>query len=346
MKKAKILMMVAMGSTAISPIVSTAVYADTIPTVIADAADGVTLDAMQSQCAALAMARDIDGPGGDNWSSEVVEGAVTLVSGPTLDESTKVIDESTIVGTGTFTPGVTYIDGDPFRIGGSVNMFGNQYATSGRWSNSTYYYTGDFNSKFAHAFSCNIIFEDYHEAVNVPAEGEYVVNGDFGESEGAIRGNCAAFTAQGFPIETRPDWWGVEIFRGGSDRDPHCRFEGTGPRVEPEYYDPEVIVDTVAGIPVEQDQTDTLTAFEDSGGPVNAEGGPFYIGQTVICISPSKTVKGGVPGAWQKHNGYTGVKCDTNWFQSTGIYLGAGAVWGAGTPYSNGTYISVPNYTY
>jgi hypothetical protein len=88
---------------------------------------------------------------------------------------------------------------------------------------------------------------------------------------------------------------------------------------------------------VDQDQTDTLLAHEDEGGPVQAEGGPFHIGQVVICISPSTSTKKGVPGAWRQQNGYTGDKCTTDWFVNH-------AVWGSGTESSNGTYISVPDY--
>ena len=60
----------------------------------------------------------------------------------------------------------------------------------------------------------------------------------------------------------------------------------------------------------------------------------MFVGKVVVCISPSKTVKGGVPGAWQNHNGYTGTKCNTAYFNV--------APWGGGSQDSNGTYISVP----
>jgi hypothetical protein len=338
-----------MCSTALSPIMATAAYADTVPEPLADAASSATLGAMETQCDALAAGYDTGD--GDIWSGVVVPGAVTKVSGPTEISGTRDIDESTIAYAGTYVPANTEIRGGPFRIGGSVNMFGDQWSTAGYWTDSTYSFTAEFSSTFSHAFTCEISQEDYNAAyeVYVPAEGAYVVNGDFGDSEAAVRGNCAAFTAQGFPLETRPAWWGVEIYRGGSDARPHCRFEGTQAHYEtvPESWDPPIMRYTLAGTPVNQDQTDSLYAFEDHGGPVQVTG-EFKIGQVVICISPSTTLKKGVPGAWRPQNGYGGgnmaetlpatAGCNTQWFKV--------APWGSGSTTSNGTYISVPNYSF
>jgi hypothetical protein len=321
----------------------TPAFGDTIPTPTADAADTTTLDAMQAQCDALAL---VHGPAtgpNDHWSGEVVEGAVTLVAGPTEVAGTRVIDTSTIVGTGTFTPGTTYIEGAPFRVGGSVNLFGDQYATSGNWSDSTYYFTADFNSTFAHAFSCNIYQEVYHPGYVIPGhgvEGYYVIDdNDHGSDEDAIRANCEAFTAKG-PDASQP-WWGTDHA--------FCKFVKTGDATDDETVDPTwddpALVGNEPGVAVNQDQTDTLTAFEDHGGPVQASGGPFHIGQVVVCISPSTTTKKGVPGAWVAKNGYDGgdmvgpaAGCNTPYFKI--------APWGAGTNTSNGTYISVPDYHY
>lgn len=50
----KIISIVAMCSTALSPIMATAAYADTVPTPIADAADSATMSAMETQCDAFA----------------------------------------------------------------------------------------------------------------------------------------------------------------------------------------------------------------------------------------------------------------------------------------------------
>ncbi|MFM5950926.1 MAG: hypothetical protein ACKOPM_17130 [Novosphingobium sp.] len=350
MKIIKLLVSTAMVATSLSPLAVSPAYADTIPEPTAAAASAVTLAAMQTQCTALALAHDIDGIGtGDRWTGEVVLGDVTKVSGPTEVTGTRVIDTSTIVGTGVFTPGTTYIQGAPFRIGGSVNLFGDQYSSAGRWSDSTYHYAADFTSTFAHAFSCDIVQEVYHPAVVHPYyEGKYVVNGDFGGSEDAVRADCEAFSQKGPPATPIPtvDWWGQD--HGGNDNNGnvfHCVFQGTAPHTDPAYYDPPEVVGNEAGIPVNQDQTDHFEAIEDHGGPVNANGGPFHIGQVVICISPSNTGPKGVPGTWRAQNGYSGGSfvgpapgCNTPYFKI--------APWGAGTEGSNGTYISVPNYSF
>jgi hypothetical protein len=165
------------------------------------------------------------------------------------------------------------------------------------------------------------------ETVIVPAEGIYVIAGDFGESEAAVRGNCAAFTAQG-DNDPRPDWWG-EPFHGGNPSNPHCRFEGTPAHPEEQARDDE------AGAAVEDKQTDELLAHEDAGEGFDLEGS-ILIGQAVVCISPttSTQTKKGVPGTWVPKNGYDGSKCNTAYFNI--------APWGAGSQDSNGTYISVP----
>jgi hypothetical protein len=320
-----------MCGTMLSSLAGTAAFADTVPPVFANPADSATMAAMAAQCDALAVAHDA--LNGDRWSGDVVAGAVTLVSGPSEVVGSRDIDDSSITGAGVFTPGVTYIQGDPFRIGGSVNLFGDQYATSGSWSDSTYNFTADYDSIYAHAFSCDISQEVYHAAYVIPGhplQGYYVVEATDQGGEEDSQGSCAAFTANG------PAWphWGQDHAQ--------CDWVETAPETQdenvPESWDAAALVGNEPGVTVNQEQTDTLDAFEDHGGAVQAQGGPFHLGQTVICISPSTTVKKGVPGAWVAKNGYTGDKCTTDWFKA--------AQWGAGSESSNGTYISVPNYSF
>ena len=85
-----------------------------------------------------------------------------------------------------------------------------------------YDFLADFTTTYAHAFSCDIYPAVHHEGD--PGAGKYAIAGDFGESEDAVRGNCAAFTAQG-DNDPRPSWWG-DPFHGGSDDNPHCMFIG------------------------------------------------------------------------------------------------------------------------
>jgi len=319
----------AMLATTVNPILTTAAWADTVPDPTADAANPTTLAEMQNQCDALAAAHDIDGAAGDNWTGTVVPGAVTKVSGPTEVVGSRVIDNSTIQGSGTPTYGGISIAGEPYRIGGSVNMFGDQRATEKNWPASTYNFTADFDSTFAHAFSCDIYQEVYHPEVVTPGTGHYVFNDDgTGSDEDAVRANCEQYTDHNQP------WWG-EPYRPSADN-PRCKFEGTLDDVDPAHYDDPVLVGNEPGTAVNQDQTDSLVGFEDEGGPVT-ETGNFFIGQVVICISPTTTtqVKKGVPGTWVWKNGYTGGNCTTDWFYNH-------AQWGGGSQDSNGTYISVP----
>ena len=327
----KLLTAAVMATTALAPIASTAAYGavTNITPPIADAADGATIAAMQSQCAAAALAADLDGsdPDSDRYSAEVVEGATSLVSGPTEvgTEGARDIDLSTRVGAGTFTPGVRFIDGNPYRNGGSVNMFGLQKATGGSYSNSMYDFTADFASTFANAFSCAISKEEFHPAVFMPAQpvqGYYIVDPDAQGNEEAKQNSCNAFTAIG---PTAPFW--------GMDQG-QCQFfktaDATDEVNEPAYFDPPEPVGSVDGTPVNQNQTDSLMAHETFGmGFTVTE--VVTLGQVVVCISPSKS-GAKLPGAWTRQNGYTGDRCTTAWYSGT-------------TPYSPGNYAgtNVPN---
>src|SRR4029453_13297478 len=196
--------------------------------------------------------------------------------------------------------------GDPFRIGGSVNMFGVLQSTGGHYSASEYDFRNDFETTYSYAFSCNIFQAVFHEeqTIHHPAVGIYVIAGDFGDSEDAIRGNCAAFTAQGQDPTSLPDWWG-DPFHGGSADNPHCMFDGEPAfdEVIPESWDDPVLIGNEAADAIEETQTDELLAHEDNGEGFDI-GDTVLIGQAVICISPSKTGPKGVPGTWTKQNGY------------------------------------------
>lgn len=347
MRMFKYVSAVAICTTALSPIAATSALATATQVPIANAASVATLAAMQTQCTALALAHDIDGVGtGDIWTGVVVEGATTLTSGPTEVANTRT-NKHNIVGTGTFTPSHSYIQGNPFRIGGSVNMFGDQYADSGSWSDHTYDYSANFDSTFAHAFSCNINKALYHPSYVIPGhpvQGYYVIHPDnHGNEEGAVQQSCVAFSAKQPTslTDTTVPWWGYV------DPDPlaadhgQCDFVKTGDATVdvtvPESWDLPAFVVNEVGTPVSQSQTDVLSGHEEHGGFLAAPGGIYHIGQVVICISPSTTGTKGVPGVWKQQNGYTGPNCTTDWFKNY-------AVWGSGTESSNGTYISVPNY--
>jgi hypothetical protein len=284
---------------------------------------------MQSQCDALAAAHDTGN--GDIWSAEVVEGDVSLVSGPTEVEGTRDIDESSIAGAGTYVPAALEIRGDPFRTGGSVNLFGDQWSTAGYYPDSTYNFSASYDSTFAHAFSCNIMNAVYHAAVEhpaVPPEGYYTNNGTApSQAEGSCQGLSPA----------NPHW--------GTDLG-NCKWTQTAPGEDaytdpayddPAYWDDATVVGNEAGTAVNQDQSDNLAGFEDHGGRVDVTG-EYFVGKAVICISPGP--KG---GSWRTQNGYNGgsmtgpaAGCNTPYFKI--------APTNAGTTTSQGTFTSVPDY--
>lgn len=267
-----------------------------IGSVTADGADSVTLNAMQDQCDALAAVHDTDN--GDIWSAEVVEGAVTWVSGPT-EVGSHTIDDAIgdPVGAGTFTPAHLEILGDPYRNGGSVNMFGIQQSVGGHYSASQYDFTGTFKSTYSHAFSCDISVEVYHAPVLIPGhpvEGYYTNNGTHPSGgEGSCQG-----------LSPANPHWGEDIG--------NCVWTETGPAVPDSYtqesWDPAAFVVNEAGVAVDQDQEDELLAHEDAGEGFDTSE-TLVIGQVVVCISPKK-----LPGTWTKQNGYTGAKCTTEWY--------------------------------
>ena len=259
----------------------------------------------QAQCDIAAATADLDGPdaASDAYTGEVVEGTPTLVSGPTEvgTESDRVIDLETREGQGTFTAGHKEILGDPYRNGGSVNMFGMQQAVGGHYSNSSYDFTADFTTTYAHPYTCNINRAVYHPAVHTPAgpvEGYYTNNGtNPSDNEGSCQGLS--------PVNPH---WGEDLG--------NCIFTKTGdgtPAVDEDaYFDDPAFVANVAGGSYNQVQTDNLSAHESFGSGFDTSE-TLLIGQVVVCISPSKPGTK-LPGAWKNQNGYTGDKCTTAWY--------------------------------
>ena len=295
-----------MSATALSSVISSPAWADATETPIADPANATTIAAMAAQCEAIRLTYVASATNPlDQWTATVVEGDVTLTNGPT-ETGNRVKDMSTVTPLGDLVPSVKEIRGEPFRVGGSVNMFGEQWMTAGYYPDSTYEYTADFHSEFSHAFDCEIYQAAYHEA-SVPGHYDNPGNGD-----------CNGIT---------PDhqFWGQNI---GA-----CTFVPDGDPISAGVGDPE-LADTVAGVPVPQGQDDNLDGFEAHGGILNVSG-EMRLGHAVVCISPSKPTPG---GTWRNQNGYPGSNCTTAYFKT--------APWGSGSQTSQGTFISVPNYTY
>lgn len=257
------------------------------------AADGTTLAAMETQCNTLAAAHDTGD--GSIWTGTVVPGDVSWVSGPTEVGShtyaaNGVGDQD---GAGTFTPAHKEILGDPFRNGGSVNMFGIQQAVGGHYSNSSYDFEGQFTSTYSHAFSCDISVQVFHPGDPPVAPDGWYTNPGHPTFEGDINLTICA-NGDGQPWGTS---YGQCVFHPG----PYSPgTEGT--------LDPDTFFANEAGTAVNQDQTDTLLAHEDFGEGFDTSE-TLLIGTVVVCISPGK--KG---GTWTQQNGYTGSKCTTTWY--------------------------------
>ena len=259
----------------------------------------------QAQCDTAAAAYDTDGssPDSDVYTAEVVEGAVTLVSGPTEvgTHSFAVNGTGTQTGAGTFTPAHREIEGDPYRNGGSVNMFGNQIAVGGHYSASSYDFTNDFTTTYAHAYTCTISVETYHPAVHHDQVGTWAVKPDFRGNEEQMTQNCNAFNTS---LPGGPN-------THNSDTDQaNCTYTVTTAAFDdPAFHDPaEEVASGVPGGSFNQDQTDQLSAHESLGEGFDVSE-TLNIGQVVVCISPKK-----LPGTWTKQNGYTGSKCTTDWY--------------------------------
>jgi len=293
--------------------------------------DATSQAAMQGQCDALAAAQPLGQYGEDIWTGEVVEITQAITSGPTQTGTRTIVGE--VRGTGIFTPAGLSIDGDPYRVGGSVNMFGTQIASAAKWSNSEYSYTANFDSTQTISFKCALSVEVYHPPVTrIISPEQYVINDDGrGGDDDAVddrgnkggdneRPNCSNYSDNSQP------WWG-EPFRPSADN-PRCKFQAAVTETDPEYWDAPALISTVDGVPVTQNQTDNLPGFEANGGEITI-GGDIVLGQVVVCISPTKN-----PGTWRLQNGYLGTKCTTTYFNS--------APWGSGSRTSRGTYITVP----
>lgn len=344
MQKTRILAIVALCSASVSPFAALSAHAIT--------PSGDTDAAMLGQCTtdlgAVPGFQSFLHDGTPVWSTEVavtgsVDGAPTEVPG-SREETL-----GTRFGTGTPTYSNVQIVGAPFRNGGSVNLFGDQVATDKNWPNSEYDFTADFATVTTFSFNCNVTqeTETYFPAIpGQPVQG-YYINCDFGngqgndngatcEDVGQPQGSCLAHnnTGPSFPH------WGTNTEQ--------CKFIKTGDAVDPvpEHWEtdanPTPRPDLMTSHTEDETNVVSGTGHEANGGPFT-EIGNWLAGKVVVCISPSKVVKGGVPGGWLPHNGYGGgsltgpaAGCNTPYFKV--------APWGGGSQTSNGTYISVPGY--
>ncbi len=330
MKAFKLAMMAALCASSLSPMM--------VAPAMAVTANPTTSAGMTATCAALVNAAATLHDGTPVWSTAVVNVVDT--------ELAPVVTETEIPGTravyGTPTYGGVSIVTEPFRTGGSVNMFADQAATTRTYPGTTFQFDRITSINTNYSFGCELTekTEFWTPPVIIPGtpmRGHFI-NCDFGNGQGndnsgvcdevgQPQGACAAHNAQG----SSSPFWGMDFEQ--------CKWILDAPEV-PElvipgfWTDGPDLVTVISGQTASQNDTTTENGLIGTDPTPVTQIGNWFVGKVVVCISPSKTVKGGVPGAWQNHNGYTGTKCNTAYFNV--------APWGGGSQDSNGTYISVP----
>jgi hypothetical protein len=327
MKTIKLLTMAALCGSSISPLLIAAP---------AMAQSATTASTMAGTCTADlgANAAVLLHDGSPSFATEVVQTG-EVDGAPSEVPGSRVETPGSRFGTGSATYSNLAISGNPFRTGGSVNMFGDQVATLKHWANSEYDFTAQYATLTTFSYQCQVTqqTETYHPAVHIPGHpvlGYYIVDPDTRGNEEAAQNSCNAFNAQApiAPDYNAPGFWGVT---------PHgnCIFVKTADAVdpvdEPEYWTldaPLDRTDLLTSHTVDETNYASGNGHEANAGPWT-QSGSWLAAKVVICISPKK-----LPGIWTKQNGYLGDKCTTSWFNV--------APWGGGSQTSNGTYISVP----
>lgn len=333
-------------------LVSTALVASTTPAFVspayAVAANTTTETRMANTCAGLVDATAKLHDGSLVWSTAVIN--VVDSEQPPVVTDTEV--PNTRVGSGTPTYSGLSIGAGPYRIGGSVNMFGDQVATTKTYPGYTFKFDRVSSVTTNYTFACELTqaTETYVPPVHIPGhkvEG-YYVNCDFGHGQGNDNSNTCTDTSQPQGSCLAHNNTGDTFGQWGENTE-QCRFVKTKDAVDPvdtpeEWIPGPDIVTIVAGKTDSQiDITNSYGLDGSANTPFVAPGGPWFVGQVVICISPSTGSQKGVPGAWRTQNGYGGGSligpakgCNTPYFKI--------APWGGGSQDSNGTYISVPGY--
>lgn len=244
---------------------------------------GISNAAAQLVCDTLASAH------GTAWTGTLDAGSIVgeITTPPTADGSRT--DITNVVGTGDQVPESIQVHGDPFRIGGSVNMFGFASVIAAHWTDSEYDFTQHFAWQSTYTFTCNMT-----EAVPV---GIHTWTGPITAGDPAI----AACEGDKNPHPF-------------DDRGANCEWQQTGTDNQPR--DPEQ--GTIGPVSEGGD----LSGHENHGGPVPVDPGQVDLPdvQVVVCISPS-TVTKKLPGAWTPKNGYSGGSsvqgepgCNTGWY--------------------------------
>jgi hypothetical protein len=272
----------------------------TIDDPVSEGPDATTLAAMQARCGQIAA-----GKGPNTWHGTLGDyedaGEGEIISGPTV-AGARV--KGPITGYGGQTPASVQVATDPYRNGGSVNMFALAHVVGATWNDSEYDFTQAFTWVAEYDFTCEMT-----EDVPHPALGIHVWTGPSQADGGAAA--CADTVAHPY-----------------DDRGEHCEWQQTVPAgVTPtpgaDEYDS-----------ITQNEGDDLEGHEDHNGPIPVDPNEIDLDpvQVVVCISPT-TGTAKRPGAWVAKNGYSGgvmapsatsgttPGCNTAWFNG-GATLG------------------------
>ena len=238
--------------------------------------DGISDGQAQGVCNALAA---LHGP--NTWTGTLEPGSIfgEVTSGPTPDGD-RDIDEGSVVGTGTQVGETVQVYTEPFRNGGSVNMFGLAEVIAAHWTDSEYDFTAPYAWQSTYTFTCNM-------AELIPVG----VHTWLGNPDTQAQENCE----------------GDKNPHPQSDRGANCPWIQTGTESEAR--------DDEEGSIGPVNEGGTLSGHENNGGPVPVDPNEVDLPdvQVVVCISPSSTGTKR-PGAWQKKNGYEGTNCTTEWY--------------------------------
>jgi hypothetical protein len=244
---------------------------------------GITDAAAQAVCTELA---SVNGPA---YTGTLEAGSIdgSVISGPTVNGD-RDIDDSSVTGTGNQVAETVQVHGDPFRIGGSVNMFGYASVVAAHWTDSEYDFTAPYTWQSTYSFTCNMT-----ETVPTPALGLHRWIGPSQANEAAQEECVGTQSAHVYDDRGALCVWEQTIPAGTEEQ---ARDDETG-SIGPVY------------------ESGTLSGHENHGGPipVNPDAVDIPDVQVVVCISPGK--KG---GTWTNKNGYTGTNCTTTWYNGGG----------------------------
>jgi hypothetical protein len=294
MKRAIIAATALLSSTIMSTPASAFTFADGTATIDDPVPAGITNAAAQAVCDAKASAH------GTDWTGTVASVDGDITSGPTADGTRTMVGSAT-PGDGAVQIGESVqVTGDPFRIGGSVNMFGFAQVIAAHWSYSQYDFTQHFAWQSTYTVTCDM-------AQLIPVG----IHTWLGLPDTQAQANCEGDKN---PHET-------------DDRGANCPWTQTGTTPEDRGQEQGSVGPVSEG--------GTLNGHESMGPsiPVNEGDVDLPPMQVVVCISPS-TVTKKLPGAWTPKNGYSGGSavqgqpgCNTGWYN--------GGAMTQPSPYSN-----------